>query len=94
MYDLECPFARPLSLAALARSNRKEKPIELVPGWLQELPEGFVTGIMLAPSVVVGRRFNLNHQLSFSLLVWRMALVANNKAPMKEDRKMLGREGV
>ena len=33
----------PPSLSALARSNGKDKPIQLVPDWLHELPEGFVT---------------------------------------------------
>ena len=42
MEDLECPVASTLLSFRTAKIQRKGQPIQLVQGWLQELPEGFV----------------------------------------------------
>ena len=39
MEDVGCQVARTPLSSVLARSSGKDKPIQLVPGWLQKLPE-------------------------------------------------------
>ena len=57
MEDLRYLATRTPSLSALARSQGKDKPMQLVPCWLQELPEGLET--QNKPSIELRSRFLL-----------------------------------
>ena len=48
MEDLGCPDVKPPLSALLTVSNGKDRPIQLAPGWPQELPEGIAVQVPAA----------------------------------------------